>query len=169
MNRYQELWWAQARSDHEAFTLLRTQGVAPCHLLHYLQMTCEKLGKAYLWRSGAPPPTSHAGFVQFVRLMGGVRASERARIAEIFEFKRFEDFQKWIRLALPDAYELLERLAPAFAQDGPNPEYPWPRAEPAHAPARHDFKLWRDIRDSARGRRMLRVIEIAVARFPEYA
>ena len=168
MNKYQELWWRQARSDHETFVLLRERGVPSCHLLHYLQMIAEKLGKAYLWRSGSPPPASHAGFVQFMRFMGGVRAAERARIAEIFEFKRFEDFQIWIRMVLPDAYAL-ERLAPAFAHDGPNPEYPWPRAEPAHAPASYDFKLWRDIRDSARGRRMLRVIEIAVARFPEYA
>lgn len=168
MNKYQELWWIQSRSDHEAFALLRSNGVASCHLLHYLQMACEKLGKAYLWRSGDPPPASHAGFVQFMRFIGAVRASERARVAEIFEFKRFEDFQNWIRAILPDAYAL-ERLAPALAQDGPNPEYPWPKNEPAHAPATHEFSLWRQISGTARGRRLLQVIEIGVNRFPEFA
>lgn len=168
MNKHQELWWKQAQSDHSVFALLRESGVAPCHLLHYLQMVSEKLGKAYLWRSGAPPPQTHAGFVQFLRFLGGARNSERKRIAEIFEFNRFEDFQSWIRTALPTAYAL-ERLAPALAQDGPNPEYPWPHNEPANIPATHDFGVWREVRDSSRGRRLLQVIEIAVAKFPQYA
>lgn len=168
MNQYQELWWKQAQSDHAVFVLLRESGVDACHMLHYLQMVAEKLGKAYLWRSGVPPPRSHASFVQFMRFLGGIRASERDRIAKIFEFKRFEDFQGWLRTALPTAYAL-ERLAPALAQDGPNPEYPWPQDEPTDFPAAFDFSVWREIRDSGRDRRLLQVIEIAVTRFPQYA
>ena len=131
MNGYQTLWWEQARSDHAVLVLLRQQGAAACHQLHYLQMVTEKLGKAYFWRSRTAPATkSHAGFVAFMRFLGSVRVTERQQITNVFAFKRFEDFQNWIRAVLPLAYQL-ERLAPALAKDGPNPEYPWPPECPA--------------------------------------
>jgi len=165
MNKYQELWWKQAQSDHSVLVLLRRRGVAACHQLHYLQMVTEKLGRAYFWRSGTPPPASHAGFVQFLRFLGSVRASDRGRIAEVFAFRRFEDFQNWIRTVLPLAYTL-ERLAPALAQDGPNPEYPWPRTAPQYAPATFDFDLWTRLRDTGRGRQLMQIIDVAVDKFP---
>ena len=54
MNTFQGLWWQQAKSDHQVFQRLRSEGVAQCHSLHYLQMVTEKLAKAYFWRSGSP-------------------------------------------------------------------------------------------------------------------
>ena len=168
MNNYQELWWHQAKSDHGAFVLLRGQGIAQCHSLHDLQMVTEKIAKAYFWRSGSPPPKNHAGFVQFLRFLGHhVRRDDRERIAKLFSFNRFEDFQNWIYAVLPIAYDL-ERLAPALANDGPNPEYPWPHAKPEVAPVNHDFAIWATL-TSGRGRDLMRVIHIAVNRFPEYA
>lgn len=168
MNQYQERWWRQAQADHAALVLLRRHAAAPCHQLHYLQMVTEKIGKAYFWRTGMPPPRSHAGFVQFMRFLGGVRQVERPRIADIFEFRRFDDFQNWIRSILPLAYAL-ERLAPTLAQDGPNPEYPWPPNAPTFVPATFDFDVWREIKNTGRGRQLLQVIDIALQRFPEYA
>jgi hypothetical protein len=167
MNSYQELWWKQAQSDHAVFQLLRRAGADPCQQLHYLQMVTEKLGKAYFWRSGKSPPASHAGFVQFMRVLAQVKVSERQQVAETFSFKRFDDFQSWVRGVLPLVYEL-ERLAPALAQDGPNPEYPWPRVLPQHAPATFEFDIWRRL-TSAQGRQLMRVIESAITRFPSYA
>jgi hypothetical protein len=84
MNSYQKVWWKQAKSDHDAFLLIRRQGIAQCHLLHYLQMVTEKIAKAYFWRSGTP----------------------------------------------------------ALASNGPNPEYPWPHAQPQIAPVGHNFPIW---------------------------
>jgi hypothetical protein len=72
MNRYQELWWRQSESDHAVFKLLRGQGPAVCHTLHYLQMTTEKLAKAYFWRTGSPPQKSHIGFVKFLQFLGQI-------------------------------------------------------------------------------------------------
>lgn len=167
MNRYQELWWKQARSDHAVLVLLRRQGAAPCHQLHYLQMVTEKLGRAYFWRSSTPPPTSHAGFVQFMRFLGSVRGPDRQQIADLFAFGRFEDFQNWIRAVLPLVYAL-ERLAPALAQDGPNPEYPWPRLAPEYAPAAFEFDVWRQLTATGRGRQLMQVIDAAVDKFPAY-
>lgn len=167
MNNYQELWWQQAQSDHAAFVLLRSDGIAQYHSLHYLQMVTEKIAKAYFWRSGSPPPRSHAGFVQFLRFLGHIRQNDRDRIADLFSFKRFTDFQNWIRAVLPIAYDL-ERLAPNLARDGPNPEYPWPHARPEAAPVSHNFPVWASL-TSGQGRDLMRVIRIAVSRFPEYA
>jgi hypothetical protein len=167
MNRYQELWWKQAQSDRAILTLLRRRGAAPCHQLHYLQMVTEKLGRAYFWRSGSAPPASHAGFVQFMRFVGGVRTSDRQRIADAFCFARFEDLQNWLRVALPLACSL-ERLAPALAQDGPNPKYPWPRTAPAFTPATFEFDIWAQLTETGCGRRLMQVIDAAVENFPDY-
>lgn len=167
MNSFQQVWWQQAKSDHDVFVLIRGQGVAQCHSLHYLQMATEKIAKAYFWRSGSPPPQSHAGFVQFLRFLGQIRTSDRDRISNLFTFKRFADFQGWIRAVIPIAYDL-ERLAPALANNGPNPEYPWPHAAPQFAPADHSFAIWPSLM-SGQGRDLMRIIHIAVDRFSEYA
>jgi len=168
MNKQQEHWWLQAKADHEIFDLFRGQGVNNCHKLHYLQMVAEKLAKAYFWRTGSPPPRNHACFVQFMRSLGSASRSEQKRIASVFEFKRFEDFQGWIKATLPLAYDL-ERLAPALASNGPNPEYPWPHDNPIDAPVNHEFVLWRQLMDTARGRQLLSVIKLAVDSFSVYA
>ena len=167
MNRYQEVWWQQARADHDVLLLLRGQRAAPCHQIHYLQMVTEKVAKARFWRAGTPPPRSHAGFVQFLRSLGGVRATERQHVADVFEFRRFKDFQNFMRAVSPLAYSL-ERLAPALAQDGPNPEYPWPQHAPEYVPATFDFDVWTQLTQSDRGRHFLNVITIAINRFPAY-
>jgi hypothetical protein len=167
MNSSQELWWQQAKSDHDVLTILRSEGVAQCHPLHYLQMVTEKIAKAYFWRSHSPPPQSHAGFVQFLRFLGHVQKKDRSRIANLFSFKRFADFQNWIFAVLPIAYEL-ERLAPNLANNGPNPEYPWPHAKPATAPVNYKFPIWNSLL-SGQGRDLMRIVRIAVNEFAQYA
>jgi len=165
MNAYQDLWWQQARSDHAVLLLLRRQSATPCHQLHYLQMVTEKLSKAYFWRAGSPPSKSHAGFVQFLRGLGGCRSSDRGKITDAFGFGRFEDFQSWTNKILPLAYDL-QKLAPALAQDnGPNPEYPWPRTAPQFVPVTFKFEVWEKLTKSGRGRQLLQVIDLAVDRF----
>jgi hypothetical protein len=130
-------------------------------------MAAEKVSKTYFWRSGSPPPQKHTGFPMFLRFLGQIRANERDRIAKLFTFKRYVDFQAWIRNAIPIAHDI-ERLAPALACDGENPEYPWPHAQPAYAPATRNFAIWETL-TSGRGRDLMRVIRIAIDRFPEYA
>jgi hypothetical protein len=166
MNVYQELWWKQCQADYAVYELLRREGSAPCHQLHYLQMVTEKIAKAHLWQSGSSPPKSHVGFHHFIRYLS-FKKRDSERIARIFYFARFEDFRSWIRTTLPIAYSL-ERIAPDLAMNGPNPEYPWPHEQPAAAPIQHDFVEWSEL-ISARGRNLLGFIETAVRRFPEYA
>lgn len=169
MNSYQRLWWEQTRSDHAVLLLLRRQGASPCHQLHYLQMVTEKLGKAYFWRTGSPPRKSHASFVRFLQALDDRREPDRTRIAEFLGFGRAQDLENWIPTITPLAYDL-ERLAPALAGDnGPNPEYPWPRVAPVDAPVFYQFGVWTQLTDTGRGRQLIKVIDSAVSRFPEYA
>ena len=130
-------------------------------------MVTEKVSKAFFWQSGAPPKKSHAGFYKFMRLLLQERGARRQQIADIFGFRRLEDFQNWARTALPLVYKL-ERLAPALANDGPNPEYPWPQDSPQNVPATFDFDVWREVTDTGRGRELIKVIRAAVEYFPVY-
>lgn len=100
-----------------------------------------------------------------MRLLLQVPSTQRLRIADIFEFSRFEDFQNWTRQALVLVYEI-ERLAPALANDGPNPEYPWPEAAPEFVPASYSFEVWRQLTQTGQGRQLMQVIQTAVDRFP---
>ena len=147
--------------------MLRRQGVAPCHQLHYLQMVTEKIYKAYFWESGNPPSKTHTGLGLFMRKLLQVPKSQRKQVASIFGFGRFKDFQNWTYRVLPLAYEL-EKLAPARAHDGPNPEYPWPHARPRNIPATFDFDVWHQFTDTGCGRQLIQVIETAVVEFPTY-
>ena len=164
----QDLWWQQARSDHSAFLVLRRHQADPCHLLHYLQMSTEKLAKAYFWRTGTPPPRSHAGFGRLMRSLGSRLQPRRQAIAEALRFASFGQLQGWTQLSLPLIYAL-EGLAPALAQDGPNPEYPWPQAAPTETPALYLFPVWIELTETGRGRQLLQVIHSAIDQFPVYA
>jgi hypothetical protein len=166
MNEFQELWLRQAESDYDVLRLLHERGVAPSHQIHYLQMVTEKIAKAYFWRSGMAPPRSHAGFVQFLRSLGSVGVHERKQIVQLFQFKRIKDFQNFIRIVLPLAYAL-ERLAPALAHDGPNPEYPWPPQRPQYAPVTFDFEIW-DQLHAGRGQHFLAIVEKVIQNFSAF-
>lgn len=168
MNRYQELWWTQARSDHAIFQILRGLDLEPCHRLHYLQMVAEKLGKAYFWRSSQPGPKSHVSFVSFLRALDDRSGADRRRIASLLGFGQARDFRRWIATVGPLAHAL-ESLAPALAGDGPNAEYPWPHAAPAYAPAVYQFAIWNDLDGSVRGKQLTNVIDAALATLPQYA
>lgn len=170
MNDAQRLWWEQARSDHAVFALLRREGAQPCHLLHYLQMATEKLCKAYLWRSGTTPPRSHLGLMPFLQalLSRGHSRKELRRIAAVFGFARPAQMDAWVRQVSALAHEV-QNLAPDLANDGPNPEYPWPHDNPTQCPASYEFEVWHQLRDSAQGRQLLKFVERAIQTFEQYA
>ena len=89
----------------------------------------------------------------------------RQQIAVVFGFARFETFRAGFEQFCRLAYAL-ERLAPQLAQDGPNPEYPWPRAAPEYAPVTFEFDVWASLTRSGRGRQLLQIIDVAVEQVP---
>lgn len=159
MNEQQRLYWIQARSDWKVFMLLKGQPI--CHRLHYLQMSTEKLGKAFHWRNASAGKMGHASFVKFVRAM-----ASQSRLAESLGYTNHQGFKEWIKDVSVLAYEL-ERLAPQLAVDGPNPEYPWPRSHPVNSPLEHDFEAWQNIRTS-HGRHLLTMLSKVIDHFEEW-
>lgn len=156
MNEYQRLFFIQARSDFAVFELLQKlqrQGNLPaCHALHYLQMATELLGKAYAWRHG-PQPKTHYAFVPFLLGLSTNRDAQKR-----LGFRGHNaNWEQLIRKSSALA-EQIQKLAPTLAQNGPNPEYPWPPAAPAHVPAEHRFELWDDLETTAAGRQFLSLI-----------
>ena len=168
MNDFQKRWWQQAQSDFEILKRFRSQGgVSPCHVLHYLQMCTEKIAKAYAWRGNRPPGFTHMGFVEFLKLLANQRnAQKREKIAGIFGYKKFSEFQGRIHSTAPLSHAI-ERLATALANDGPNPEYPWPHAAPQYAPMAFEFA---DCNlENSTGRELLWIVQSAISQFSEYA
>lgn len=136
MNEPQRLFLLQARSGLAVFDLLGDQAALPqCHALHYLQIATELLGKARAWRHGRPRQSHHA-FTGFLRSLSTNRNAQQKLGYE----GRNKSWKHLIRQCTPLA-EAIEYLAPALAEDGPNPEYPWPPRAPRFAPVGHDFAI----------------------------
>jgi hypothetical protein len=167
MNNPQRLWWIQASSDHDMFERTRLLPVHHCHPLHYFQMATEKLGKAYFWRKGHAPPKTHTGFRQFLKALLD-RQAELELIASTLGFSRGVDLEHWA-IRAQELARRVERLAPAEAGEGPNPEYPWPHLVPTRCPAQHSFELWRSLTDSGQGRKLIDIVGRAIRDFGDYA
>lgn len=158
MNEPQRLFLVQARSDWNVFKLLAKE--PECHQLHYFQMCTEKLAKAYCWKGPGAGKLGHAAFVKFVRSIATNR-----KVAEKIGFE-LASFREWIKDVSALAYEL-ERLAPDLANDGPNPEYPWPRHSPVCAPVEHEFEAWKHLQ-TPHGRCLWRMIDEVLDHFDEW-
>jgi len=129
----------QARSDWAVFErLLICKGVEPCHALHYLQMACEKLAKAYQLRNtdadAAELMKRHVGFERFVN------AWLRSPTIKARYEGRDEQLQQLIKHAKQLAREV-EALAPAAdrVQRPDNSEYPWADGAKVVAPCLYAF------------------------------
>jgi len=138
----------QARSDYELLQLLGRENAPFCHQLHYLQMATEKLAKGFSTPPGGPqPPKVHRAFVSFMRSVNGNRRLRQACNCGPGQIEAY------IASLLPLA-RLIEDLAPANANDGPNPEYPWREPGGIVAPVNYHFTNLQ-----FRGRNMLNMLK----------
>lgn len=134
----------QGRSDLQVYDLLSAQReleIPRCHALHYLQMACEKIAKAYRIRDTNAELEGeggllrrHVGFEKFMSaflLSPSIRSAYAGRTAQLRQIAK-------TTLAL--AREI-EKLAPAVdGQTVPeNAEYPWKVAGHVVAPCEHEF------------------------------
>lgn len=153
MNRHQRLFLIQAKADMVVFDQFRKDSSLPaCHALDYLQMATELLGKAHAWKNASGVNT-HRAFVGFLRSLVTNREAQKQLGFE----GQNGSWRNLIRNSVPMA-ENIEDLAPALAQDGPNPEYPWPRADPQTAPVEHSFPIWKELQGAANGRKFLDLV-----------
>lgn len=164
--QWADAYVAQARSDWELFERLQEMSnVAPCHHLHYLQMACEKLAKAYRFRDTPTLPSSlltqHVGFAKFIN---SFLLSPRVR-------ERFAGKLDQLRAIQKDCNRLareVEQLAPAVDRGNSpqNAEYPWWDGDRIITPCRFAYPNLSLLRESG-GRAFLKWIRFALESFDD--
>ena len=142
--------------------LIHNHEAPDCHALHYLQMTCEKLGKAFLIAGGAISPqqaqSSHVAFKRFLQM-----ASRNHVLRNLLKMSAAQ-FKAHVNQLLPNA-EAVERLTPALAHDGPNVEYPWESPDrQIHIPVHYVFSVARELRRPA-GANLLKLVDLVQLQF----
>jgi hypothetical protein len=161
---WQAAFLNQAGVDWAAYQKTRLGTSPECHQLLFLQMASEKLAKALLISGPLSLESitqSHAAFVKFMHTASNNRKLQRA-----FGMKKAQHRAQFKSL-LPLACEI-ELLAPALAQRGPNPEYPWEDAAGnILSPANYPFPLITQLRKTPQGVQSLKYIEIFLKRFEE--
>lgn len=139
--------------------------VAHCHHLHYLQMACEKLAKAYRFRDTGTLPsallTQHVGFAKFIN---SFLLSPRIR-------ERFTGKQDQLRAIQRECNRLareVEQLAPAVDRGNSpqNAEYPWQDGDRIVTPCEYDYPKLSLLRESG-GRAFLKWIHLALESFDD--
>lgn len=153
----------QSRSDFTVYRL-HLQNAEECHRLHYLQMACEKIAKAYRLRNlvtlSFDDLYSHVvfskfivGFLKSTPVKGRYRAQDAKR-------RQMERYARLLALEI-------EKLAPAVdrEQTPENAEYPWIVGETIFVPCRHNYPLSRLLGEQG-GRDILKLIEIAIKDYP---
>lgn len=155
----------QARSDWEIYQMLTKYSYPACHELHYLQMTTEKVGKAALLRRGVPLPEVRRTHRAFVRSLQN--ASRNRGLQRVLGINA-RQLHAHITGILPIAHQI-ERLAPALAGDGANPEYPWeePTTGDVYSPASYRFPVTQSL-NQPNGRKLLRLIHILLEQFDRF-
>jgi hypothetical protein len=135
---WREANFKQAKSDYEVAKILWTRpDVHRCHALHYLQMSTEKLARAFL--AEEEPRWTHRGFVQFLRSLRREKENGWENLGKThLKMPTRKAYQNFIDSLLPLA-ALIEELAPTLAGNSPNPEYPWRVGDEILAPVEHDF------------------------------
>lgn len=163
MREEQRLFLVQARSAYAVYRLLNAdRSLHHSHALHYLQMATELLGKANAWRGGAVSK-SHRALVGFLRsLSSNTKAQKRLGYDG-----QNENWTHTIRKITPIA-ESLQSMAPALANDGPNPEYPWPADAPTATPVEFAFPIWAELTETSYGRTMITILHHLFAEAEEY-
>lgn len=160
---YATAFIAQARSDWEMHRWIESRAdVATCHKLHYLQMTCEKVAKAYRLRDTKSPVreliSRHTGFSKFITIFC------RQALAEKYQGKSAQ-----LTRVSKDSQTLareIEKLAPAIDRTvaPENVEYPWERHDQVIAPCHYGFPSL-DLLQQAGGRTFLKLVKQALDGF----
>lgn len=155
-------YYRQAIADWEVWGRLTAEPVYPPYLaLHVLQMSTEKLAKAYrlngLNARIEDVNTSHKGFEGCVAAVLNVRGRQLFPSASATA-------QRQLRLRLQSLARDIERLSPSVdPMNTPrNTEYPWQSGPIIRVPCDDDFsELMRRLR-TVDGARLLRVIQAVV-------
>ena len=155
----------QSKSDYLVYEeiISASPEVEECHRLHYLQMACEKIAKAYRFRDTETSiedlTTEHVAFSKFIEnFLGCAEIKARWRGQE-------EKLSQIRRLARLLAREI-EKLAPAVDRERSpqNAEYPWADGERIIVPCEYSYPNVSLLKEVV-GRNFLKLIKIAILDF----
>ena len=133
METWRSAFRRQAQSDYEMFQWMNRKAHPLCHQLHYLQMTAEKLAKAFLCGvNNRRPPTVHDALLRFMRTAKNMRGPRNASGMTKSQFGSYIDG------LLPTA-DAIEKLVPEGNAVRSNPEYPWETAKTVISPLNYGF------------------------------
>ena len=155
----------QARSDWELHHRLATAGEADCHALHYLQMACEKIAKAYRIRDLTVDVDEltqhHIGFESFVSAFLLSPAFKEEYKHKSAQFRRTKTEMR--RLARE-----VECLSPAVRREQrpDNSEYPWAAGTVVVAPCDYGFPNL-SLLTTSTGRAFLKLVRRAMDEFED--
>ncbi len=150
----------QARADLQARDRLLEDAALPdCQQLHFLQMACEKICKAYLCGQGTAPQTlqtSHAYIASVLPIVVRQQFAQQSR--------HTANDRSWMIGAIRKLARKIELLAPAVRGGGAHPancEYPWIATDGTlRVPAEHNFQI--DLLHEGAGRHLIKVLHSAV-------
>ena len=168
---YAKAFREQAESDFRIFTLLSGSrkaidfGFSPekCHLVHYLQMSLEKIAKAYRMRDQKVPMEKVLSrHVVIQKLMGALIASRHVQVASGLKAPVLKGLSSQFNQIARE----IEKMAPAVdRQKNPvNAEYPWERAGKVVAPCKFDFPNL-DLSNSGVWGHFLKIVALAIRDF----
>jgi len=131
----------QSLADMRARAALLEHSELPeCQQLHFLQMGCEKLCKAYLCGRGVDPVALRGSHAYIGSTMPIIVRQHFAR-----EARKVRVDHTWVIRAIGTLARKIELLSPAVNDAGRSPancEYPWTGADgTVRVPAEYDFKL----------------------------
>lgn len=149
-----EAFLSQAQADWKMHKKMRKANEAACHVLHYLQMATEKLGKAYFLSAGTDVEevqNTHLVFTKFLRL-----AARNGKLQKLLGMSAAQ-LRAHVRQLLPLAHSI-EKLAPALAEGSVNAEYPWQAPDgTVKTPIAYDFALSTTLQET-NGRHLLELV-----------
>ncbi len=162
--RLAQAYALQSQSDFRVYRALLQSAdlleTEECHRLHYLQMACEKIAKAYRLRDtrsfSEEDLYSHvvfSGFIQTLLKAPQIKERFRAKDAKRRQLERY---------ARSLAREI-EKLAPAVdrGRTPANVEYPWVIEQTVFVPCQFSFVNLSMLKDTE-GREFLKLVEIAI-------
>ncbi|MEO6434527.1 MAG: hypothetical protein ABIP55_02045 [Tepidisphaeraceae bacterium] len=149
----------QAKADLQARErLLEHADLPDCQQLHFLQMACEKICKAYLCGQGIDLRALQSSHAYVAISLPLIARQQFARQSQQIQASR-----SWVIAAIRVLARKIELLAPAVRDGGAQPsncEYPWESATgTVIAPVDHNFQL--NLLYEAAGRHLIKVLYTA--------
>jgi hypothetical protein len=157
--RLADAYAEQSRSDFAVYQI-HLQGAEDCHRLHYLQMACEKIAKAYRLRDPVSfNPDDLYSHVVFSKFIVGYLKSTPIKLRYRLQDSKRRQMDRYAKLLATE----IERLAPAVDRKNrpDNVEYPWLTGETIFVPCHHSYPISRLLGEQG-GRDILKLIEIAI-------